>query len=99
MIHDQRLLVTSTLIICSLLASASSAQEATGLVLKGDACIRAEGLGQLERATLALWLQVHRLPGEFNSILHSDGWGPGRLAPVAQAEWPTPELGQRQQPG
>jgi hypothetical protein len=77
MIHDQRLILTSALIICSLLGPAASAQEATGLVLKGDACLRAEGIGRLERATLALWLQVHRLPGDFNSILASDGWDRG----------------------
>ena len=53
MIHKQRLLATSILIIWSLLGAASFAEEATGLVLKGDACIRAEGFGQLERATLA----------------------------------------------
>jgi hypothetical protein len=77
MIHGRHLLVISALVICSFFGSASSAQEAAGLVLRGDACIRAEGLGQLERVTLALWLQVHRLPGEFNAILHSDGWDRG----------------------
>ncbi len=77
MIHKQTILATSILITWSLFGSAASARETTGLVLRGDACIRAEGFGQLERATLALWLQIHELPGEYNSILHSDGWNQG----------------------
>jgi hypothetical protein len=59
---------------CSFRASAGEVAE---LVLKGDKCVRAEGLGQLERVTLAMWLQIHHLPGDFNSILHSDGWEQG----------------------
>jgi len=77
MIHKQRLLVTSILFTWSIFGPAAFAQETAGLVLKGDACIRAEGFGQLQRATLALWLQIHELPGEYNSILHSDGWDLG----------------------
>lgn len=74
MIHNKRRLAASILIVSSLFDVSSSAQEPTGLILKGDACIRAEAFGQLERATLALWLQIQKLPGEYNSILHSDGW-------------------------
>jgi len=77
MISKRGPLAVSILLVSSLPALALSAQDSAAVVLKGDACIRASGLGQLERVTLALWLQIHRLPGEYNGILHCDGWDRG----------------------
>ena len=77
MIHKHHPVIASILIIWSLSWAAASAQEPAELVLQGDTCIRAEGFGKLQRATLALWLQIHKLPGDYNSILHSDDWEQG----------------------
>lgn len=48
-----------------------------GLEMRGDVCIRAGGLNRLDRLTLSLWLQPRKLPGQWNAVLHSDGWESG----------------------
>lgn len=80
--HVRGLAVTAfcwTLLLCHAASGewVERARVGGGLEIKGDVCIRAEGLGRLERLTLSLWLQPRELPDQWNAVLHSDGWEPG----------------------
>ncbi|MCG8508873.1 MAG: LamG domain-containing protein, partial [Rhodospirillales bacterium] len=49
------------------------------IVLDETNYLRAEGLGEHDQLTLTLWLQPHGPLGDFNSVLHCDGWEIGDL--------------------
>jgi len=60
-------------------ANLSSLAYGAGVELSGKSCIQASGLGEFQQLTLTVRIRPDKLPGDFNAILHTDGWNENGL--------------------